>query len=186
MRTNLGNKHIVFLPQPVLIIATYDENGKPNAMNAAWGGQTDFDMISIALSKHKTTDNILLNKAFTISFATKKLEVISDYFGVVSAEKEDKIKKSGLTIEKSEFVNAPIILEYPLTLECEFVSYENEVLVGRVLNVNVDNDYINENGKIDVSKLELITYDSINGVYRELGGVVGVEFKDGLKFNSEK
>ena len=100
MRTNLGNKHIVFLPQPVLIIATYDENGKPNAMNAAWGGQTDFDMISIALSKHKTTDNILLNKAFTISFATKKLEVISDYFGVVSAEKRIRLKRVDLLLKK--------------------------------------------------------------------------------------
>ena len=177
MRKDLG-KNIIFLPQPVLIITSYDENGTPNAMNAAWGGQTDFDLISIALSSHKTTDNILKNKAFCVSFATKETMVISDYFGIVSANKENKIEKSKVSVSKSPYVNAPIINEYPLTLECEFVSYEDEVLVGKVINVSCDEAYMT-NGSVDVDKLHIITYDPVTHVYRELGGVVGNAFKVG-------
>ena len=177
MRKDLG-KNIIFLPQPVLIITSYDEAGIPNAMNAAWGGQTDFDLISIALSSHKTTDNILKNKAFCVSFATKSTVNISDYFGIVSGNKEDKIKNAKVTISHSAYVNAPIIEEYPLTLECEFVSYENEVLVGRVLNVSVDNEYIKD-GKVDVDKLEIISYDPINHTYRLLGSEIAKAFSCG-------
>jgi len=178
MRRDLG-KNILFLPQPVLIISTYDENGVANAMNAAWGGQTDFDMISIALSSHKTTDNILKNKAFCVSFATKDTVVISDYFGIESGNKENKIAKAKANVIKSSFVNAPIILEYPLTLECEMVSYENEVLLGKVLNVSCDTKYLDQNNKVDVDKLGIITYDPINHTYRELGKEVAKAFSIG-------
>ncbi|MCR5350253.1 MAG: flavin reductase family protein [Acholeplasmatales bacterium] len=177
MRKDLGT-NIIFLPQPVLIITSYDESGMPNAMNAAWGGQTDFDLISIALSQHKTTDNILKNKAFCVSFATKGTMAISDYFGIVSGNKENKIEKSNVKVLKSPYVNAPIILDYPLTLECEFVSYENEVLVGKVVNVSVDEEYLKD-GKVDVDKLEVITYDPVTHVYREIGAPIGEAFKIG-------
>ena len=179
MRKDLGNK-MNFLPLPVLIIGTYDENGNANAMNAAWGGIQDYGRIYVSLSQHKTTDNLKLKKAFTVSFATKETEVISDYFGVVSGNKEDKIAKAGVHITKSNFVDAPIIEEYPLTLECTVESFEDGNLIGNVVNVSIDEDYLDENGKIDVDKMEIIAFDMVNNTYRVLGENVGKAFKDGF------
>lgn len=179
MRKDLGSK-MNFLPLPVLIIGTYDENGNANAMNAAWGGIQDYGRIYVSLSQHKTTDNLKLKKAFTVSFATKETEVISDYFGVVSGNKEDKIAKAGVHITKSNFVDAPIIEEYPLTLECTVESFEDGNLIGNVVNVSIDEDYLDENGKIDVDKMEIIAFDMINNTYRVLGENVGKAFKDGF------
>lgn len=180
MRKDLGNK-MNFLPLPVLMIGTYDENGKANVMNAAWGGIYDYGKIFISLSKHKTTDNIELKKAFTVSFATKETEVISDYFGVVSGNDQDKIKKAGVHVVKSNFVDAPIIEEYPLTLECTVESFEDGELIGNVINCSIDEKYLDGNGKIDVDKMEIITFDMISNTYRVLGDVVGNAFKDGMK-----
>lgn len=180
MRKDLGNK-MNFLPLPVLMIGTYDENGNANVMNAAWGGIYDYGKIFISLSQHKTTDNLKIKKAFTISFATKDTEIISDYFGVVSGKDEDKIKKSGVHVIKSNFVDAPIIEEYPLTLECIVDSFENGDLIGKIVNCSVDEKYIDENGNINVDKMEIITYDMVSNTYRVLGGVVGNAFKDGLQ-----
>jgi flavin reductase (DIM6/NTAB) family NADH-FMN oxidoreductase RutF len=179
MRKDFGKK-LSFIPLPVLIIGTYDEAGNANAMNAAWGVQSDYEQVSIILSEHKTTANLEKTKAFTVSFATADTVKISDYFGVVSGNKEDKIKKSGVKVIKSNYVNAPIILDYPLTLECEVISYENELLVGKVINVSAD-EAILTNGKIDVEKLKPICFDSITNSYRVLGEVVGKAFKDGLE-----
>lgn len=181
MRKDLGNK-MNFLPLPVLMIGTYDENGKANVMNAAWGGIYDYDKIYISLAKHKTTDNLELKKAFTVGFATKKTTEISDYFGIVSGEKEDKVKKAGVHVTKSKFVDAPIIEEYPLTLECTVESFEDGELIGKVVNCSVDEQYVNANGQIDVDKMEIIAYDMTSETYRVLGGVVGNAFKDGLKY----
>ena len=180
MRKDLGNK-MNFLPLPVLMIGTYDENGNANVMNAAWGGIYDYGKIFISLSKHKTTDNLELKKAFTVSFATKETEVISDYFGVVSGNDEDKIKKTGVHVVKSNFVDAPIIEEYPLTLECTVESFEDGDLIGKIVNCSIDEKYLDENGKIDVDKMEIITYDMISNTYRILGEVVGNAFKDGMQ-----
>jgi len=180
MRKDLGKK-TSFLPLPVLIIGTYDKDGNANAMNAAWGGLTDHNQIYVALSKHKTTDNLELKKAFTVSFATKKTATISDYFGIVSGNDEDKIKKAGVHVVKSKFVDAPIIEEYPLTLECTVESYENEILIGNVVNVSIDEKYLDENGKIDVDKMEIIAFDMVSNTYRVLGDIVGNAFKDGMK-----
>lgn len=180
MRKDLGKK-INFLPLPVLIIGTYDENGKANAMNAAWGGILNYGQIYISLSQHKTTDNLKLKNAFTVSFATKDTELISDYFGVASGNNEDKIEKSRVHITKSNFVDAPIIEEYPLTLECTVESFENGMLVGNVVNTSVDEKYLNENGKIDVDKMQIITFDMVGNTYRMLGDVVGNAFSDGMK-----
>lgn len=121
MRKNFGAKPF-FYPQPVMILGTYDENGKANAMNAAWGGIVVANEIIVDLSAHKTTDNIIINKAFTVGVADLEHLVACDYVGIVSANKEtNKVKKAGFTTTKSEFVNAPIINELPLTLECELV-----------------------------------------------------------------
>ena len=180
MRKDLGKK-LNFLPLPVLIIGTYDEQGKPNAMNAAWGGVIDNNQICISLSQHKTTDNLIAKKAFTISFATKDTEVISDYFGSVSGKNENKIVKSGVHVIKSKFVDAPIIEEYPLTLECTVESFNNGILIGNIENTSIDENYLNEDGKIDVDKMQLITFDMVNNAYRVLGGIIGKAFKDGLK-----
>lgn len=179
MRKDLGSK-MNFLPLPVLMIGTYDKDGKANVMNAAWGGILDYGKIYISLSKHKTTENLELKKAFTIGFATKKTEKISDYFGVVSGNDEDKIAKAGVHVTKSNFVDAPIIEEYPLTLECKMDSFENGELIGKIVNCSVDENYLDENGKIDVDKMEIITYDMVSNTYRVLGDVVGKAFKDGL------
>ena len=173
MRKNFGVKQYVY-PMPVLIIATYDEEGIPNAMNAAWGGITDTDKISIAMSSHKTTDNILKNKAFTVSIGTKEFMASCDYVGIVSGRKEkDKFKKSGFTATKSCFVNAPIINELPIALECEFYSYENEVMVGKIINVSCDQKYIGVDGLPDLDKFTPITFDPIHHDYIELGEAVG-------------
>lgn len=180
MRKDLGNK-MNFLPLPVLMIGTYDKDGKANVMNAAWGGIYDYGKIFITLSKHKTTENLELKKAFTVGFATKKTVEISDYFGLVSGSKEDKIAKSGVHVVKSNFVDAPIIEEYPLTLECTVDSFENGELIGKVVNCSVDENYLDENGNIDVDKMEIITYDMVSNTYRVLGDIVGNAFKDGLK-----
>ena len=180
MRKDLGNK-MNFLPLPVLMIGTYDKDGKANVMNAAWGGIYDYGKIYISLSKHKTTENLELKKAFTVSFATKTTEEISDYFGVVSGNVEDKIVKAGVHVTKSKFVDAPIIEEYPLTLECKLNSFKDGELIGEVVNCSVDEAYLDENGNIDVDKMEIITFDMVSNTYRVLGDVVGNAFKDGLK-----
>ena len=184
MRKDLGNK-MNFLPLPVLMIGTYDKEEKANVMNAAWGGIHDYGKIYISLSKHKTTENLELKKAFTVSFATKDTEEISDYFGVVSGNEEDKIAKSGVHVTKSNFVDAPIIEEYPLTLECKVESFKDGELVGTIVNCSVDENYLDENGKIDVDKMKIITFDMVSNTYRVLGEVVGNAFKDGLTFKTK-
>lgn len=183
MKKNLGKKTIMSV-YPVLIIGTYDENGKANAMNAAWGGQTDVDCIAIALSDHKTTDNLKLNKEFTVSFGTVDTEIISDYFGVVSGRKVDKIEKSGVHVIKSENINAPLFEEYKLTLECKVISLENEVLIGEVINTVADESILDLDGKVSISKLDPIVYDASDHTYKKLGDVVGHAFNDGLKLKN--
>lgn len=179
MRRDLGNE-MKFVPLPVAVIGTYDKKGKANAMNAAWCGIIDYGKVYVSLSEHKTTQNLRETKAFTLSFATKKTEVISDYFGVVSGSREDKIAKSGVHIVDSKYVNAPVIEEYPLTLECSMDSFKNGILIGKVENVSIDEDYLKDDGKIDIDKMELITFDMTSNTYRLLGNITGQAFKDGL------
>lgn len=184
MRKNFGVKTWLY-PMPVFIVAAYDNNGKPNAMNAAWGGIYTDNMIGICLSEdHKTTQNILATRAFTVSMATAEQVTACDYVGIVSGNKEpDKFHKAGFHATKSEFVNAPIIDELPMTLECELVSYDTETcfMVGKIVNVSTDEKILNESGKIDLSKLRPITYDPCNHDYIELGAKVGNAFSDGKK-----
>lgn len=169
---------------PVLIVAAYDAEGKTNAMNAAWGGVFTDDHIGICISEgHKTTKNILATKAFTVSVATVEQLAACDYVGIVSGNIEaDKVAKAGFTTSRSEVVNAPIINELPMTLECEMVSYDTESnhLVGRIVNVSADERILTD-GKIDYRKLRPITYDPISHHYIELGDVVGNAFADGKR-----
>ena len=183
MRKNFGKKSWLY-PMPVLIVAAYDEAGVPNAMNAAWGGIFSDEMIGICLSEgHKTTKNIIATKAFTVSIATAEQVVACDYVGIVSGNKEpDKFAKAGFHALPSEFVNAPVIKELPMTLECELVSYDEESnhLVGNIVNVSADESILTD-GKIDIRKLRPITYDTVNHDYLELGTKVGNAFTDGKK-----
>ncbi|MCH5231132.1 MAG: flavin reductase family protein [Muribaculaceae bacterium] len=183
MRKNFGKKPWCY-PQPVFILAAYDKDGKPNAMNVAWGGMYYDDQIMMCISaNHKTTENILESKAFTVSMADKDHLVACDYVGVVSGNKEpDKFKKAGFTSTKSEFVNAPLINELPMTIECKLISYDPEMctLIGEIVNISADESILNEKGKIDPSKLKPITFDPANNAYLEIGEKVGNAFKDGL------
>ena len=154
MKTNFGKKTFMF-PMPVLIIATYDENGNPDAMNAAWGGIHDTNQIGICLDKsHKTTKNIQKRGAFTVSMADASHVKECDYLGIVSGNTEpDKIKKAGFTVSKSEFVDAPVINELPMVLECEVaqMSDDSDYIVGNIVNVSADESVLTD-GKIDASK----------------------------------
>ena len=182
MRKNFGAKAMLY-PMPVLIIGSYDEKGVPNAMNAAWGGISEENEISMCISAgHKTTKNVLERKAFTVSMATAGYVKECDYVGVVSGNKvPDKFAKAGFTAEKSEFVDAPVIKELPMAVECRLKSYNPEtcIMIGEVVNVCCDEKALT-NGKIDPKKLRPITFDGVNHTYVELGDVVGKAFSDGL------
>lgn len=183
MRKDLGAKPYLF-PQPVMIIGTYDEEGNANAMNAAWGGIVGHQEIVIDLSNHKTTENIRKTKAFTVSVADEEHLTACDYVGIVSANKEpDKMKKAGFTTTRSEFVNAPIINELPLALECELIKIidENKYLA-EIKNVTVDEKILGSDGEIDLDKFSPITFDTAHYGYYRLGERVGTAFKDGEKF----
>ena len=184
MRKNFGVKTWLY-PMPVFIVAAYDENGAPNAMNAAWGGVYTDDMIGICLSEeHKTTQNILATRAFTVSMATADKVAECDYVGIVSGNKvPDKFARAGFTATKSEFVNAPIIDQLPMTLECELVSYDEETchMVGKIVNVSADERILTPDGKIDVSLLNPIIYDPANKDYLAIGAKVGKAFAEGKK-----
>lgn len=184
MKKNLGAAPMMF-PQPVLIIATYDENGKANAMNAAWGGIVGADKIIIDLSSHKTTDNIMERKAFTVSIGDKDHMLACDYVGIVSANKEpEKMKKAGFTTTKSEFVDAPVINELPVTLECELIKViDGSMYLGKIVNVAADESVLSEEGKITLSKFNPITFDASENGYYTLGQRVGNAFKDGKKLD---
>ena len=179
-RVDFGAKPLLF-PMPVLIIGTYDENGVPNAMNAAWGTITDFQEITISLSTHKTTENLAVTGAFTVSMATEDTVVACDYVGIESAHKvPDKFAKAGFHATKSKNVNAPLIDELPMALECKVKSYEDDILVGEIVNVCADEAVLTD-GKIDPKKLKPIAYDPVNSTYVALGDVVGKAFSDGLQ-----
>lgn len=183
MRKNFGLKPWCY-PQPVFILAAFDKEGKANAMNVAWGGIHYDDQISMCISaNHKTTENILESGAFTISMATKDQLKACDFVGIVSGNKmPDKFDKAGFTAQKSEFVNAPLIDQLPMAIECKLVSYDAETctLIGEIVNVSADESILDENGKIDVKKLQPITFDPVHNAYLEIGEKVGNAFRDGL------
>ena len=181
MRKNFGAKPILY-PQPVFIIGSYDENGVPDAMNAVWGGISEANEIAMCLSEeHKTVKNILARGAFTVSMGTTDQVVACDYVGLVSGNDEPKkMEKAGFHTTKSEFVDAPLIDELPMAVECKLVSYDPETcrMVGEVVNVCADESILTD-GKIDPAKLRPIAYDGMNHIYLVLGEKVGNAFSDG-------
>ena len=175
------------MPQPVLIIGTYNEDGAPNAMNAAWGGQWDRGEIMISMGAHATTENLARCADFTVAFATKDTMVASDFVGIVSAKNDsDKMKNTRWTAVKSENVNAPVFTDFPMTLECRIKhkideSEEGYYIVAEVVNILVDEKYLNDEGQPDVQKMQLITYEPVTHSYVALGEKVGNAFCDGKK-----
>ena len=184
MRKNFGAKHLI-LPQPVYILGTYNEDGTPNAMNAAWGGISGSTQISMCLSpEHKTVKNLLSRGAFTVSMADATHTAQCDYVGVVSGNQApDKLEKAGFHTEKAQFVDAPVIQELPMTLECRLVSYDRDScrLVGEIVNVSAEERILGPDGKIDPEKLEPIVFDPVHNAYRKLGEKVGNAFQEGLE-----
>lgn len=177
-RTNFGAKPWLY-PMPVLIVGTYDENGVPNAMNAAWGMISDFREISISMSEHKTTENFTVTGAFTVSLATEDTVIPCDYVGIESATKvPDKFAKAGFHATKSEFVNAPLIDELPVALECKVKSFIDGILIGEIVNVSADESVLTD-GQIDMEKVKPIAYDPVSHAYVSIGKKVGHAFKDG-------
>ncbi len=183
MRRNFGAKPILY-PQPVFIIATYNDDGTADAMNAAWGGVSDSNQITMCISAtHRTTRNVLARGAFTVSMGTADTVVACDYVGLVSGEKEPaKLEKAGFHPVKSEFVDAPLIAELPMAVECRLVSYDPEScrMVGEIVNVCAEEGVLTD-GRIDPAKLRPITFDGQNNAYLVLGEKVGDAFSDGLR-----
>lgn len=173
------------LPQPVLIIGTYDKDGKPNAMNAAWGGTWDMHEIIISLASHATTDNLEATGEFTVAFATRDTLVAADFVGIVSARNDaEKMAKTGWTIEKAPNVNAPVFSEFPMTMECKVLRKIDEsetgyYLVAEVVNILCDEQFLAEDGNPDVERMQVITYDPVHHGYIQLGQTVGKAFADG-------
>ena len=175
-KRSLGNAGELF-PQSVFIIGSYDENGVPNAMNAAWAGECTRHEICFNIGDHKTTANIVKKGAFTVAPADKANVVSADYFGIESGAKVNKAEKSGLTFARSEHVDAPVIEEYPLTMECEVTEVQGDEhgarIVGKIVNVLVDESILGEDGKVDFGKFQPLVYDASHTTYRVVGEEVG-------------
>ena len=180
-RKNFGAKPLSY-PQPVWIIATYDENGVPDAMNAAWGGLSDENEISICLSpNHQTCRNFVRTGAFTVSMADAAHVAGCDYVGIASASQvSDKFARAGFTATKSELVNAPIINELAVCLECRVRSFDREscILKGEIVNVSVDERAMTE-GRLDLKKAAPICIDPFNHTYHVIGEAVGEAWSSG-------
>ena len=182
-RKNFGPDHaLVTTPQPCVMIATWDENHVPDVMMAAWAGQYDYKQIVVSMSKHKTTENFEKTGAFTVSFADIHTVAESDYFGLVSGnDVPDKVAKVGFTATPSPNVDAPIINEYPLTLECKVLSWADGILIGEVVNMSADERILTD-GKVDLTKLQPIVFDAASMTYRAIGDIVGKAWGAGKVF----
>ena len=178
MKKNLGVVQAVY-PMPVLIIAAYDENGKVNAMNAAWGMICNADRIALFIDEeHKTTQNILQSKAFTVSLADRDHMAAADFLGIATGNKmPDKFARSGCTAVRSRFVNAPVIEEFPVVMECELAEVvETEsfyCIVGRIVNTAAEERVLSEKGKVDPARLNALIFDQFQHGYYVSGGQAG-------------
>ena len=185
MRVKLDLTEGIF-PMPVLMVATYNEDGSVNVMNAAWGTMQERGNVALNLTEsHKTVKNIKARKAFTVSIADAAHVAEADYFGVVSGNREPKkFENSGLTACKAEKVDAPVINEFPLCLECEFIEYQSDEfgigVIGRVVNITAD-ESVMVNGRIDMSLVNAIAFDPYTHGYYRVTERVGEAFSDGLK-----
>ena len=184
MKKDLGAIPAVF-PMPVLMIGTYDKDGVPDVMNAAWGTVCDMDKVALCLGAHKTTENIAETGAFTVAIADAAHVKEADYFGIASAGKTpDKFARSGMTAVRSAHVNAPVVAEFPLTMECtllEEVRTESlEMIVGKIVNVVADERVLDADGKVDAEKLGAIAFDQFGRSYMTMGGKIAGAWKAGV------
>lgn len=185
MKKNIKTASVIS-PMPVLMIATYNEDNTVNVMNAAWGTMLERDHVILNLSEHhKTVQNIKQRKAFTVSLADAKHVVEADYFGLVSGnDTVNKLEQSGLTAVKSQLIDAPVINEFPICIECEFVEYQDDQygcgVIGKVVNVLADEDVLVDD-KVDIQKVGVISYDPYTRGYYKMSERVGTAYKDGLK-----
>ena len=184
MKKNLGKLPALY-PMPVLMVAAYDENGTPCVMNAAWGTICGMDKIALIIDEdHKTTKNIRVSKAFTVALADKDHIEEADFFGIATGNKmPDKFAKSGCHAEKSEFVNAPVITEFPVTMECELAEIVQtdhlHAVVGTIINVNADEKVLDDNGKVNPEKLNALIFDQFQNGYYVSGEKVGKAWNAG-------
>lgn len=180
-------KHIVpaLFPMPVILIATYNEDGTVDVMNAAWGCAYDMNQIQLNISEsHRTTKNIRRTGVFTVTVATADHVPEADYVGLVSADKvKDKFERTGLKAHKSEIINAPILDDFPICMECKSIEFQGEYgILGEIIRLSVDEEYIDENGRVDLEKMKVIAYDPFNHGYHVVGKKVGQAFNDGKKY----
>ncbi len=185
MRKKLNITEGIF-PMPVLMVATYNEDGSVNVMNAAWGTMQERGTVALNLTEtHKTVKNIKAKGAFTVSIADAAHIVAADYFGIESGNRiANKFENSGLTASKSELVDAPVINEFPICMECEFIEYQDNLygcgVIGKVVNVTADERVMTE-GKIDMSLVNAIAFDPYTHGYYKVTERVGEAFQDGLQ-----
>lgn len=170
-------------PLQVFMVGTYDKNGVADVMNAAWAGQCGPKHITVNFALNRQTlRNIEVNKEFTIAYATKDTLEVADYFGMCSASKNpDKVEKSGVSLRKAENVNAPIVEDFPITLECKVIDMQEIVpqrctVTAEVVNTVVSDDIIDDKCNINTLDIEFISYDGNKNVYRVLGDAVGKAF----------
>ena len=170
-------------PMPVLMIGTYNEDGSVDVMNAAWGMAQSMNELKLCLTEsHKTVKNMKRTGYCTVALGTKDLVVESDYLGMVSGNNvPDKFAKSGLHAIKSEKVDAPIIEEYPICMECKVKAFEEDGTLVEVVNVLADEKYLNEDGTIKLDEVGIISYDPYGHGYYVVGNKVGQAFSDGKK-----
>lgn len=170
MRKDLGSQPALF-PMPVLMVAAYDENGTVQVMNAAWGMISAMDKVALFIDEdHATTKAIRQTKAFTVSLADRDHMDVADFFGIATGNKmADKFARSGYHAEKSAHVNAPVITEFPVTMECELAEItetENlHAVVGKIVNVSADEKVLSDNGKVDPQKLNALVFDQFQSGY---------------------
>ena len=185
MRKKLDITEGIF-PMPVLLVATYNEDGSVNVMNAAWGMMQERGTVVLNLTEtHKTVRNIKARGSFTVSIADAAHVTEADYFGIVSGNKTmNKLENSGLTASKAETVDAPVINEFPLCLECKYIEYQNNKygcgVIGKVVNVTAD-ESVMPNGKLDMSLVNAIAFDPYTHGYYKVTERVGEAFHDGMK-----
>lgn len=175
----------VIAPLPVLIVGTYDAEGTPDAMNVAWGGQCGYNQVALNIStNHKTTENLLLQNGFTLMIGDAERVELADYVGITSGKEKDKLSRVNATIKPGKEVHAPIIEEFVLAMECKVVSM-TEVekgltrVVGEVVRTVADDSILDENGKVDYSKLHPILFDSEQNTYRVVGDNIAKAFSAG-------
>ncbi len=185
MKQEIKTKSAIF-PMPVLLIATFNDDGSVNVMNAVWGTMLDHDAVALNLdATHKTVENIRKRKGLVVHLADARHVAEADYFGVVSGNQvADKLSQTGMSYVKSELVDAPIINELPLAMECEFVEFQDDEtgigVIAKVLRTSVEDAYMKE-GKVEIDALEIIAFDPFTHGYYQIGKRVGEAFKDGLK-----